>query len=35
MINGLPVVTPPAEIDVTTAEQLWTVLLDMGSRVHG
>lgn len=27
MINGVPVVTAPAEIDVTTAEQLRTVLL--------
>jgi hypothetical protein len=25
MINGVPVVTAPAEIDVTTAEQLRTV----------
>ena len=32
MINGVPVVTAPAEIDVTTAEQLRTVLLHLAGR---
>jgi anti-sigma B factor antagonist len=32
MINGVPVVTAPAEIDVTTAEQLRTVLLHSAAR---
>jgi anti-sigma B factor antagonist len=34
MINGVPVVTAPAEIDVTTAEQLRTVLLHSAARGH-
>ena len=34
MINGVPVVTAPAEIDVTTAEQLRMVLLDAGRHGH-
>jgi anti-sigma B factor antagonist len=34
MINGLPVVTAPAEIDVITAEQLRMVLLDAGRHEH-
>jgi len=34
MINGVPVVTAPAEIDVIAAEQLRTVLLDAGSYGH-
>ena len=34
MINGLPVVTVPAEVDVTTAEQLGMVLLDAGRHGH-
>jgi anti-sigma B factor antagonist len=32
MINGVPVVTAPAEIDVTTAGQLRTVLLHAAAR---
>jgi anti-sigma B factor antagonist len=32
MINGLPVVVAPAEIDVTTADQLRAVLLDALTR---
>lgn len=32
MINGVPVVTMPAEIDITTAEQLRAVLLDSAAR---
>ena len=32
MINGVPVVTAPAEIDVTTAEQLRLVLLRPAAR---
>jgi hypothetical protein len=38
MVNGVPVVTTPAEIDVTTAEQLRTVLLrtaDLGRATVG
>jgi anti-sigma B factor antagonist len=34
MINGVPVVTASAEIDVTTAEQLRMVLLDAGRHGH-
>ena len=34
MINGVAVVSAPAEIDVTTAEQLRTVLFDAGRRGH-
>ena len=34
MINGVAVVTAPAEIDLATAEQLRTVLLDAGSHGH-
>jgi anti-sigma B factor antagonist len=34
MINGVPVVTAPAEIDVTTAEQLRMVLRDAGRHGH-
>ena len=34
MISGLPVVTAPAEIDVTTADQLRLVLLEAGARGH-
>jgi anti-sigma B factor antagonist len=34
MINGVPVVTAPEEIDVTTAEQLRAVLLHSAARGH-
>jgi anti-anti-sigma factor len=34
MINGVPVVAAPAEIDVTTAEQLRSVLLEAASYGH-
>jgi anti-anti-sigma factor len=34
MINGLPVVTAPAEIDVSTADKLRTVLLDAAANGH-
>ena len=34
MIDGVPVVTAPAEIDITTADQLRAVLLDTASRGH-
>jgi anti-sigma B factor antagonist len=34
MINGIPVVTAPAEIDATTAEQLQAVLLHSAARGH-
>jgi anti-sigma B factor antagonist len=34
MINGVPVVTAPAEIDVTAADQLRTVLLHSAARGH-
>jgi anti-sigma B factor antagonist len=34
MINGVPVVEAPAEIDISNAEQLRIVLLDAGSRGH-
>jgi anti-anti-sigma factor len=34
MINGAPVVAAPAEIEITTAEQLRAVLLDTTSRGH-
>ena len=34
MISGLPVVTPPAEIDLTTADQLRLVLLEATARGH-
>ena len=34
MINGVPVITAPPEIDVTTAEQLRAVLTNAGSHGH-
>ena len=34
MINGVPVVTAPAEIDATAADQLRTVLLHSAARGH-
>jgi anti-sigma B factor antagonist len=34
MIDGMSVVTAPAEIDITTAEQLRTVLLHAANRGH-
>jgi anti-sigma B factor antagonist len=34
MVSGVPVVTAPAEIDLTTADQLRTVLLDTAARGH-
>ena len=34
MINGVPVVTAPAEIDATAADQLRTVLLHAAARGH-
>ncbi len=34
MMSGVPVVTAPAEIDVTTADQLRQVLLEAASRGH-
>src|SRR5215469_8934671 len=34
MINGLPVVTAPAEIDATTADKLQTVLLEAVENGH-
>jgi anti-sigma B factor antagonist len=34
IVNGVPVVTAPAELDVTTAEQLRTVLLHSAARGH-
>lgn len=34
MINGVPVVAAPAEIDITAAEQLSAVLLDSAAREH-
>jgi anti-anti-sigma factor len=34
MINGVPVVTAPAEIDITTVDQLRGVLLDTTARGH-
>jgi anti-sigma B factor antagonist len=34
MINGVPVVTAPAELDVTTADQLGAVLLHAAARGH-
>lgn len=33
-INGLPVVTPPAEIDITTTERLRLALLEAAARGH-
>lgn len=33
-VNGVPVVTTPAEIDVTTADRLRAVLLDASSGQH-
>ena len=33
-IGGVPVVTAPAEIDITSADQLRGVLLDMAARGH-
>jgi anti-anti-sigma factor len=32
MISGVPVVTAPPEIDITTADQLRAVLLDTAAR---
>jgi anti-sigma B factor antagonist len=32
MINGVPVVATPAEVDITTADQLCAVLLDAAGR---
>ena len=34
MINGVPVVEAPEELDIVNAEQLRTVLLEAGSRGH-
>jgi len=34
MINGVPVVTAPAEIEVTTADQLRAILLHSADRGH-
>ena len=34
MISGVPVVTPPAEIDLTTADRLRLVLLEATARGH-
>jgi anti-anti-sigma factor len=34
MIKGVPVVAAPAEIDITTTDQLHAVLLDAASRGH-
>jgi anti-sigma B factor antagonist len=34
MVNGLPVVATPADIDITTAERLHMVLLRTASRSH-
>ena len=34
MINGVPMVTAPAEIDITTADQLRALLLDTAVRGH-
>jgi anti-sigma B factor antagonist len=34
MISGVPVVTAPPEIDVTTADQLRAILLDTAARGH-
>ena len=34
MINGVAVVSAPAEIDIVNAEQLRTVLLEAGQRGH-
>ena len=34
MVSGVPVVTAPVEIDLTTADQLRTVLLDTAARGH-
>jgi anti-sigma B factor antagonist len=34
MVNGVAVVSAPAELDTTTAEQLRTVLIDAGSHEH-
>jgi anti-sigma B factor antagonist len=34
MINGVPVVTAPAEIDISTADQLRALLLDTAARGH-
>ena len=35
MINGVAVVSAPAEIDIVNAEQLRMILLEAGSRGHG
>ena len=34
VINGVPVVTAPAEVDITTTDQLRLVLLDAAIRGH-
>jgi anti-anti-sigma factor len=34
MISGMPVITAPAEIDITTADQLRAVLLDTATQGH-
>ena len=34
LISGVPVVTAPQEIDITTADQLRAVLLDTAARGH-
>jgi len=34
VINGVPVIVAPAEIDLTTAEQLRMVLFDSAGRGH-
>jgi anti-sigma B factor antagonist len=34
MINGVPMITAPAEIDITTADQLRALLLDTAVRGH-
>jgi anti-sigma B factor antagonist len=34
MTDGVPVITAPAEIDITTADQLRAVLLDTAARGH-
>jgi anti-sigma B factor antagonist len=34
MIDGIPVMTAPPEIDITTADQLRAVLLDMATWGH-
>jgi anti-anti-sigma factor len=34
MVSGVPVVTAPPELDITTADQLRAVLLDTAARGH-